>query len=245
MSDEKDSLRINEWFVPKFGPLKFRVFMGLLFLPYTGMCVSFTIIGSMLAPTIFWDRVGAIALIYFLALGVAAHALDSIGSKKVKPWGSYFNKRQLWILSLITLVAAYAIGIYYMVLYVPLLWFVAIAEGFFVFAYNMEWFNGKFHSDGWFAFSWGSLPLLAGYIIQTNDVSLIAFAAAAATGLASYLEIKTSRPYKELKRGNYDRSLSQQQVMEKINRYERILKSLSSGIIAVAVIFLILRGIMP
>ena len=40
---------MNEWFVPKFGPVRFRVFVGLLFLPYTGMCLSFAIIGSMLA----------------------------------------------------------------------------------------------------------------------------------------------------------------------------------------------------
>jgi len=217
--------------------------MGLLFLPYTGMCVSFTIIGSMLAPTIFWDRAGAIALIYFLALGVAAHALDSVGSKRVKPWGSYFSKKQLWILALSTLIPAYAIGIYYMILYVPLLWAVAIAEGFFVFAYNMEWFNGKFHTDGWFAFSWGSLPLLAGYVIQTNDVSLVAFAAAAATGFVSYIEIKTSRPYKELKRGNYDRTFSYEQVMSQINHYERVLKGLSAGTVTVAVILFVLRGI--
>ncbi len=240
-----DGGRINEWFVPKFGPMKFRVFMGLLFLPYTGMCVSFTVIGSMLAPTIFWDRAGAIALIYFLALGIAAHALDSIGSKRVKPWGSYFSKKQLWILSLGTLIPAYAIGIYYMVLYVPLLWVIAVAEGFFIFAYNMESFNGKLHNDGWFAFSWGVLPLLAGYIMQTNSVSLITFAAAAATGFVSYVEIKKSRPYKELKRGNYDQTLPQEQVMSKINHYERILKALSAGTISVAVILLVLRGAIP
>ncbi len=237
-----DGGRINEWFVPKFGPVKFRIFMGLLFLPYTGMCVSFTVIGSMLAPTIFWDRTGAIALIYFLALGIAAHALDSLGSKRIKPWGSYFSKKQLWILSLSTLIPAYAIGIYYLVLYVPLLWIIAIAEGFFIFAYNMEWFSGKFHNDGWFAFSWGVLPLLAGYIMQTNSVSLIAFAAAAATGFVSYVEIKNSRPYKELKRGNHDQTLSQEQVMSKMNHYERILKALSAGTISVAVILLVLRG---
>ncbi len=238
-----DGSRINEWFVPKFGPVKFRILMGLLFLPYTGMCVSFTVIGSMLAPTIFWDRTGAIALIYFLALGIAAHALDSLGSKRIKPWGSYFSKKQLWILSLSTLIPAYAIGIYYLVLYVPLLWIIAISEGFFIFAYNMEWFSGKFHNDGWFAFSWGVLPLLAGYIMQTNSVSLIAFAAAAATGFVSYVEIKKSRPYKELKRGNYDQTLSQEQVMSKMNHYERILKALSAGTISVAVILLVLRGV--
>lgn len=238
-----DDSRINEWFVPRFGPLKFRIFAGLLFLPYTGMCVSFAVIGSMLAPTIFWDRVGAIALIYFLALGVAAHAIDSIGSKKTKPWGSYFSKKQLWMLSLCTLVPAYGIGIYYMVLYVPLLWVVAIAEGFFVFAYNLELFKSRFHTDEWFAFSWGVLPVMAGFIMQTNSVSLLAFAVAAATGFVSYAEIKTSRPYKELKRGNYEQALSKDQVLMKVNHYERILKSLSIGTVLVALALLVWRAV--
>jgi hypothetical protein len=133
-----EDTRLNEWFVPKFGPLRFRIFIGLLFVPYTGMCVSFTIMGSMLSHSISWDRVGALSLIYASALGVAAHAADGLGSRKVKPWGKYFNKKQLWLLVISGLVAAYSVGIYYMVLYVPLLWIVAILEGFFIFAYNFE-----------------------------------------------------------------------------------------------------------
>ena len=79
----ENKTRINEWFVPKFGPMRFRIFVGLMFLPYTGMCVSFAIIGSMLASeVIWWDRLGAIALIYILALGISAHVADSLGSKK-------------------------------------------------------------------------------------------------------------------------------------------------------------------
>ena len=80
--NEENKTRINEWFVPKFGPIRFRIFVGLLFLPYTGMCVSFAIIGSMLANEVVWDRVGAIALIYILALGISAHVADSLGSNR-------------------------------------------------------------------------------------------------------------------------------------------------------------------
>ncbi len=236
-----DAGRINEWFVPKFGPVRFRVFAGLLFLPYTGMCVSFTLIGSMLVPAIFWDRVAALALIYFLALGIAAHAMDSLGSRKTKPWGTYFSKQQLWALALCTLVPAYGLGIYYMILYVPLLWVIAIAEGFFIFAYNLEWFNGRFHTDGWFAFSWGVLPAMAGYIMQTNSVSLLAFGVAAVMGFLSYAEIRTSRPYKELKRGNVQ-TLPQEEVLAKIGRYERVLKALSIGTIIAAAVMLIWRA---
>ena len=56
--------RRTEWYVPSFGPPKLRTFIGLLFLPYTGMVLAFTVIGSMLAEQIHWDRVGAILAIY-------------------------------------------------------------------------------------------------------------------------------------------------------------------------------------
>jgi len=217
---------MNEWFVPKFGPTRFRVFVGLLFLPYTGMCVSFTIIGSMLAGEIAWDRVGAIALIYTLALGVSAHVADSLGSKKAKPWGSYFTKAQLLALMAATLAAAYAIGIYYIVLFVPLLAVIAALEGFFLFAYNFEAFGGRLHNNFWFAVSWGSLPALAGYVMQANSISIVAFFVSGLTGLVSYAEIRMSRPYKQLlQSGNHP---------EHAKRLERGLKIISLVTIAFA-----------
>ena len=218
--------RMNEWFVPKFGPTRFRVFVGLLFLPYTGMCVSFTIIGSMLAGEIAWDRVGAIVLIYTLALGVSAHVADSLGSKKAKPWGSYFTKAQLLALMAATLAAAYAIGTYYIVLFVPLLALIAALEGFFLFAYNFEAFGGRLHNNFWFAVSWGSLPALAGYVMQANSISIVALFVSGLTGLVSYAEIRMSRPYKQLlQSGNHP---------EHAKRLERGLKIISLVTIAFA-----------
>ncbi|NIO06273.1 MAG: hypothetical protein GTO13_22495 [Proteobacteria bacterium] len=224
--------RRSEWFVPKFGPLKLRFFLGLLFLPYTGMVLSFAVIGSMVAERIHWDRVGAIVLIYFLGLGIGAHALDALGSKEAKPWGEAFQRRQLWLIASISLAAAYLIAIYYMILYVPWLWVVALLEGFFVFAYNLEWFGGKFHTDNWFAFSWGFLPVLAGYLIQTNRISPEALLLGLSMTLFSLIEIKSSRPYKDLKRHSLDLSNEQRIQMEK---YEVILKSVSLGIILLGV----------
>lgn len=227
--DQEGAQRIREWFVPRFGTERFRVFVGLLFLPYTGMVLAYTLIGAMMASQIHWDRVVAIVVIYFFGLGIAAHALDALGSQSIKPWGAVFTRRQLWVFAAGALVAAYGIGTYYMVRYVPLLWIVAILEGFFVFAYNLELFGGRFHTDGWFAFSWGTLPLLAGYIIQTNSVSVAALVVAAAMGLLSLVEIKASRPYKILKRqpdattGIDGKEMSLQ--------LERILKCLSFGVI--------------
>jgi hypothetical protein len=218
--------RRREWFVPAFGPERFRLAVGLLFLPYTGMVLGFAAIGSLLAPAILWERVGAIVLIYLLALGIGAHALDALGSRVAKPWGEAFSRAQLWTLAIVSVVAAYAIGAWYMVRYTPLLWPVAIAEGFFLLAYNLEWFGGRFHRDSWFAFSWGALPVLAGYILQTNALSLAALLMALAMALLSLIEIKASRPYKELRRAGLENAQSA--------TLEAILKSVSLGVLALA-----------
>ena len=230
--------RMNEWFVPRFGPVRFRVFVGLLFLPYTGMCVSFAVMGSLAVAggDVLWDRVGAIALIYALALGVSAHVADTLGSKKAKPWGSYFSKRQLLVWMAATLATAYAIGAYYIAFFVPLLAVVAALEGFFLFAYNFELFGGRFHNNFWFAVSWGVLPALAGYVMQTNSIGMLAVAVSAAAGLASYAEIRMSRPYKQLKRdgGNGKRA----------KKLENGLKALSLGTVALAIALVTARAML-
>jgi len=217
-----------EWFVPKFGPSKFRSFIGLLFLPYTGMVLSYSVIGSMLGNRIYWERVLAIVVIYFLGLGIGAHSLDALGSKGMRPWGTVFTRLQLWVVAIISLVLAYTIAIYYVVRYVPLLLPMALCEGFFVFAYNLEWFQGRFHTDKWFAFSWGFLPVLAGYTMQTNKVSIAALTVAASMGFFSLIEIKASRPYRDLKR-RLDRLRDEEKVL--MRRYEAILKNISLGVI--------------
>ncbi|HEX9318779.1 MAG TPA: hypothetical protein VF884_07575 [Nitrososphaeraceae archaeon] len=229
----KELSRMNEWFVPKFGPLKFRAFVGMLFLPYTGMCVSFAIIGSLLSPEIMWDRVLAIFFIYFLSVGLSAHAADHLGSRKIKPWGSYFSDKELIVMTTLGISLAYATGIYYMVNYVPLLWPVSIAEGFFLFAYNLELFKGFFHNNVWFAISWGSLPVLAGYIIQTNSLSEFTVMVSAIAGIISYIEIRISRHYKEL-----------MMLSIKLNRSRKLesqLKILSLGTLLFTILLVCLR----
>ncbi len=227
-TDDTAGDRTSEWFVPAFGPSRFRSFLGLLFLPYTAMVLSFVVIGSVLASPVHWDRLAALLVIYFLALGIGAHALDAVGSKGLKPWGTVFTPLQLRALAVVSLVSAYAVAIYYMVLYAPLLWPIAITEGFFVLAYNLEWFHGRYHSDGWFAFSWGFMPVLAGYVMQANRVSVEAVVVGASMGFFSVVEIKASRPYKLLRRRfasltEEERALAQ--------CYETILRSISRGVI--------------
>ena len=219
--------RRNEWFVPTIGPVRFRIAVGLLFLPYTGMVLGFTVIGGMLAPVVYWDRVAALIWIYFFGLGVAAHAVDAIGSRGVKPWGEHFSRRQLYAAALLSLTAAYGVGFYYIWFVAPWLGAIALLEGFFLFAYNLEGFGGRFHTDRGFALSWGMLPTLAGYVIQTNGISKAAVVIAMAMGAISLVEINASRPYKEMTRRG--------EVHPVRSRLEMILKCASGGVILLAV----------
>jgi hypothetical protein len=50
-----------------------------------------------------------------------------------------------------------------------LLAFVAFG-GFIVVAYNLELFGGLFHSDLWFALSWGAFPALTAYFAQAGTI---------------------------------------------------------------------------
>lgn len=225
--------RRTEWFVPRRGPLAWRLGIGLLFLPYTGMVIAFTVIGATLAPRLYPERIAALALVYLLALGVGAHALDALGSRTTKPWGAVFAPRRLAWLAACAIALAYAIGGYYMMRYVPALWPIALLEGLFLLAYNLEWFNGRFHTDAWFAVSWGALPTLAGYVMQSNHLSAAALLAASATALLSLVEIKASRPYKMLKRSR--------DAGAHALAYEAILKALSGGTMLLALALLAWR----
>lgn len=229
--------RFNEWYVPKFGSQRFRAFCGLTFWPYTSMNVSYVVIGSLLAPVIFWDRMIVAAVIFVLALGISAHALDALERKKAKPWGTYLGDRQLWALSLGALAPALSLGAFYAIFHAPLLWVFGVIETFFLFAYNLEWFNGRFHSDGWFAFSWGFLPTSVGYVFQTNTLSILALLVSTAMALTALFEIKSSRPYKEIKR-----KPKISEVEAKLAaRFETRLKLLSIGIVTLAIAIIAVR----
>lgn len=222
--------RTTEWFVPKFGSKNFRVGIGILFLPYTGMVVSFTAWGSFTTDFSTY-RLVAICVLYFLALGVSAHCLDSIGSKN-KPWG-FLSKRKLLAVAMLSLGCAFAIGLHYALLDSPLLIPIGIAESFFLFAYNLELFKGRFHNNSIFVVSWGILPVLAGSAIQSNSISAETVMLSGVAGALSYLLIRTSRKYKELKRQSSD--------SPQAHRKEIMLQITSIGVIASTAFYLVMR----
>ena len=194
------------------------------------MVVAFAVWGSLVVDFT-WERLIAICLLYFFALGISAHCLDAIGSK-TKPWG-FLSKKWLWFVSLLSLGGAFVIGLYYAFLDSPLLIPIGIAETFFLLAYNLEFFGGKLHNNASFVFSWGILPVLAGTAIQTNSITIETIGMAATAAILSYILIKTSSKYKELKRQSAEFSL--------IYKKEIVLKVVSIGVISATAVFILLR----
>lgn len=192
----------------------------MLYLPYTAIVTCFAALGAMTEPLEI-ERIIAISLIYILSLGVSAHILDAIGGK-TKPWGN-LPKRKLWAIALGSLGIAFTIGIYYAFLDSPLLFPIGIIEGFFLFAYNLELFGGRFHNKKSTVFSWGVLPVFAGSAIQSNSISFETIMISAITALVTYVLIINSRPYKILKQTNGNAN--------DIKKKEIILKLLSIGVV--------------
>ena len=224
--------RLTEWFVPKFGSRNFRLSIGILFLPYTGMVVSFSILGS-LSVEFSLVRLVSIGVLYFFAVGISAHCLDALGSEK-KPWGE-ISKSKLWFASIISLIIAFSIGLYYAFLDSWLLFPIGIAEGFFLFAYNLELFHGKFHNNISFVISWGGLPVFAGAVIQSNSISIETILFSIIACIVSYILITTSRQYKELIQKNASYHL--------YRKKEIILKITSSVTIFGTIFLFVLRYI--
>ena len=170
---------------------------ALLHPPYTAWHLSYVLIGASLAPAVSVVRLAATLLAFFLAVGIAAHALDEL---RGRPLRTDIPAGVLWTAAVIGLTGAVGLGIAGVFVVGPwLLPFIA-AGVFFVFAYNLELLRGRVHGDFWFALSWGAFPVLTAYFAQTGRVSVAALAAAAAGYALSYAQRMLSTPARLIRR---------------------------------------------
>lgn len=170
---------------------------ALLHPPYTAWHLSYVLIGASLAPALSVARLVATVLAFFLAVGVAAHALDEV---RGRPLQTELPAGVLWAAAVIGLLGAVALGIAgVFVIGLWLLPFIVMGV-FFVFAYNLELLRGRVHGDFWFALSWGAFPVLTAYFAQTGRISIAALAAAAAGYALSYAQRMLSTPARLLRR---------------------------------------------
>jgi hypothetical protein len=134
---------------------------------------------------------------FFLAVGVAAHALDELHGR---PLRTQIPRSVLVSLAVIGVTGALAIGLYgaSIVSWWGLV-FIAIG-GFLVPAYNLEWFDGRFHTDLWFAVMWGGFPALAGGFSQTGRIDVPILLISAGCGYVAAAQRRLSTPVRSLRR---------------------------------------------
>jgi hypothetical protein len=149
----------------------------LLHPPYTAWHLSYVAIGAALAPHLDAERLVATLVAFFLAVGIAAHALDELNGR---PLRTSIPSSVLASAATAALVGAVAIGAAGIARVGLVLVPFVVVGAFLVAAYNLELFHGRFHTDAWFAAAWGAFPVLTAYVAQAERLSSPALLAAAA-----------------------------------------------------------------
>ncbi len=178
-------------------PGSWRDWWTLLHPPYTVWHLSYVVIGASLTPGVNLRWLGETLLAFFLAMGLAAHALDELHSR---PLGTRISGGVLVGVAGVGLVGAVALGVDGMIQVSPWLGAFVAAGAFLVVAYNLELLGGAFHSDLWFALAWGAFPVLTASFAQTARLSVAAVVAAAACAVLSAAQRVLSTPVRRLRR---------------------------------------------
>ena len=182
-------------------PGGWRDYWTLLHPPYTLWHLSYVAIGAALAPRMDWGVLGLTVLAFALAMGVGAHALDELHGR---PLRTRIPSRLLVAAAVVSIAAACTIGVW--VASQRTWWLLAfIAAGaFIVVAYNLELARGAFHSDWWFAASWGAFPLLTGYFAAAEQVRVEALLGSAFAFASSLAQRTLSTPVRAARRETGD-----------------------------------------
>jgi hypothetical protein len=178
-------------------PGGWRDYVTLLHPPYTAWHLSYVAIGATLAPHVNWDRLGAAVAAFFLALGIAAHALDELNGR---PLATRIPDATLVALTAVSLLGAVAIGIAGAASFdLWLLVFVGVGAAL-VPVYNLELLGGRLHNEATFALAWGSFPLLTGYFACAGTITWEALLATAFAALLSLAQRLLSTPVRHVRR---------------------------------------------
>jgi hypothetical protein len=174
-----------------------RDWWTLLHPPYTAWILGYVVIGACLAPHVHLDRLIATLLAFFLAVGLAAHALDEMHGRPLK---TSVSSRTLLVVAAVSLAGAVALGVVGVVrvgwTLVPFI----VLGPLLVVAYNAELFGGVVHTDWGFAVAWGAFPVLTAYVAQAASLSWSALLAAAFALVLSLAQRVLSTPARRIRR---------------------------------------------
>ncbi|HMA26752.1 MAG: hypothetical protein ACM33U_11760 [Solirubrobacterales bacterium] len=179
-----------------------RDLVTVLHPPYTAWNLANVGFGAAAATQIHTDRFVATLAAFFLALGFSAHALDELNGRPLK---TELSDRALIGLAAVSLAGAVGIGVAGCLIVSATLAPFVVVGSFFVVAYNLELFGGRFHTDFWLAFAWAAFPALTSWWINTlsfgSAKTVVAglLTAAGCFGLVS-VQRRLSTPVRRLRR---------------------------------------------
>jgi hypothetical protein len=171
-----------------------RDYVTLLHPPYTLWHLSYVAVGAALAPHFHLDRLLWALASFFLAMGVAAHALDEL---KGRPLRTRIPSTVLVAVAVVSLAGACAIGIGAARAWGWWLLAFVVVGAAVVPLYNLEL---ALHTDWGFALTWGAFPALTGYFVEAQTLRLEAIAAAAYAFALSLAQRALSTPVRHARR---------------------------------------------
>jgi hypothetical protein len=178
-------------------PGGWRDYWTLLHPPYTVWHLSYVVMGAALAPVVSIRWLVETLIAFFLAMGVAAHALDELNGR---PLGTRIPSGVLVGLAVVGLGGAVALGVDGAREVSPWISAFIVAGVFLVLAYNLELLGGRIHTNLWFALAWGAFPVLTAAFAQSARIRPEAVVMAAACAAISAAQRRLSTPVRDLRR---------------------------------------------
>jgi hypothetical protein len=179
-----------------------RDLVTVLHPPYTAWNLANVCFGAAAAAQIHTDRFVATLAAFFLAVGISAHTLDELNGRPLK---TELSDLTLKALAAVSLAGAMGIGVAGCIIVSATLIPFVLAGGFFVVAYNLELFGGRFHTAFWLAFAWAAFPALTSWWVNTLSFASLkvdvagVLVAAGCFGLVS-VQRTLSTPVRRLRR---------------------------------------------
>ncbi|HWF82592.1 MAG TPA: hypothetical protein VN695_18610 [Streptosporangiaceae bacterium] len=179
------------------GPGRWRDWWTLLHPPFTAWHLSYVVLGAMIAPHVRLDRLVAALIAFFLAVGIAAHALDELHGR---PLRTSIPAPVLVAVTIAGLAGAVVLGAIGITRVGWVLLPFMIVGPLLVIGYNAELFGGIIHTDTGFAAAWGAFPALTGYVAEAGKLAVAPVLVAAAAMAMSAGQRHLSTPARILRR---------------------------------------------
>jgi hypothetical protein len=174
-----------------------RDWWTLLHPPYTAWHLSYVVIGASLAPHVDATTLWATVAAFFLAVGLAAHALDELHGR---PLGTAIPAPALLATAAVGLGGAVGLGVAGLSrVGAGLVPFIVVGP-LLAIAYNAELFGGLIHTDAGFAAAWGAFPVLTAYVAQADRLAVAPLLAAGGAFALSLAQRSLSTPARRLRR---------------------------------------------